>query len=156
MHADGLSEEDGMSEKTKITISRIITRILDMFADIEKEKAHWYKKHGVDVNKLRHISSGINSCLQYSPAEQRLKSFLMSLEEEQVRKVLTLYFAGRDHDKDIYGQFQYSKNHFPTKEDIVYRLLDTQILKESLLLGRQYIDEQNINLEDNFDKIDQQ
>ena len=140
-----------MTEQTKITTSRIISHILDMLTDIEEDKAHWYKKQGVDRNKLRHISNGINLCLQYSPAEQRLKSFLMSLAEEQVRKVLTLYFAGRDDDRDIYGQFRYSKHHFPSKEDIVFRLLDTQILKDSLLLGQRFIDEQNIDLEESFE-----
>jgi hypothetical protein len=141
-----------MTEKTKITIREIINQILDILTNIEKEKAQWYKKQGIDKNKLRHISNGINSCLEYSAAEHRLKSFLMSLKEEQVRKVLTLYFAGRDDDKDISGQYHYSKHHFLSKEDIVYRLLDTQILKDSLLSGQRIIDDQNIDLEDSFDK----
>jgi len=151
LHSNGLREEELMTEKTKITIRQITSRIFDMLTDIEEEKAQCYKKHRIDRNKLRHISNGINSCLEYSPAELRLKSFLMSLEEKQLRKVLTLYFAGRDDQKDIYGQYQDSKRHFPSKEDIVFRLLDTQILKDSLLSGLTVIDKQNINLEDTFD-----
>ncbi len=141
-----------MTEKTKITIRQIINRIFDMLSDIEKEKTQWSKKHRVDRNKLRHISNGINSCLEYCPAEQRLKSFLMSLEERQIRKVLTLYFAGRDDEKDIYKQYHESKHHFSSKEDIIYRLLDTQILKDSLLSALTFIDKQNIDIEDSFDK----
>ncbi|MFX0198187.1 MAG: hypothetical protein ACFFCW_18880, partial [Candidatus Hodarchaeota archaeon] len=56
-----------------------------------------------------------------------------------------------DDEKDIYGQYHDSKRHFPSKEDIIYRLLDTQILKDSLLSGLTFVDEQNINLEDSFD-----
>ncbi len=155
MHSNGLSEEETMAEKTTITISRIISRIFDMLADIEQEKAQWCKKHRIDRNKPKHISDGINSCLAYTPAELRLKSFLMSLEEEQLRKVLALYFVGRDDEKDIYGQYHDSKRHFPSKEDIIYRLLDTQILKDSLLSGLTFVDEQNINLEDSFDTNDE-
>ena len=143
-----------MTEKTKITIRRIIDRIFDMLTDIEKEKAQRCKRQGIDRNKLRHISNGINACLAYSPAELRLKSCLLSLEEQQLRKILTLYFAGRDDDKDIYGQYHDSKHHFSSKEDIIFRLLDTQILKDSLLSGLMFIDEQCIDLEDSFDKND--
>ena len=151
MHSNGLREEEKVTEKTKITIRRIISRIFDMLTDIEKEKTQWCKTHRIDRNKLRHISHGISSCLEYSPPEQQLKSFLMSLKEEQLRKILTLYFAGRDDDKDIYGQYHDSKHHFSSKEDIVYRLLDTQILKDSLLLGFALIDEQKIDIEGSFD-----
>ena len=139
-----------LEEKTKITIRQIINQIFDMFTDIEKEKAEWCEEHGIDRNKRKHISEGIGSCFANSPAEQRLKSFLMGLKEEQVRKALTLYFAGRDDEKDICGQYHDSQRHFPSKEDIVYRLLDTQILKDSLLLGLSLVDEQNIDLEDSF------
>ena len=144
-----------MTEKTKITISQIISRIFDMLTDIEMEKARWSKKHRIDRDKPRHISCGINSCLEYSPAERRLKNFLMSLQEEHLRKILTLYFAGRDDQMDIYGQYHDSKHHFSSKEDIVYRLLDTQILKESLLSGLAVIDEKNMDIEDSFDINDQ-
>ena len=154
MHSNGLREEERVTEKTKITISRIISRIFDMLTDIEKEKTQWCKTHRIDLNKLRHISHGISSCLEYSPAEQQLKSLLMSLKEGQLRKVLTLYFAGRDDDKDIYGQYHDSKHHFSSKEDIVYRLLDTQILKCSLLSGLTIIEEKNIDIEDSFDTND--
>lgn len=140
-----------MTEKTKITIREIVDRIFDLLTDIEKEKAQWCKKQGIGRNKLRHISHGISSCLEYSHCEQRLKSFLMSLKEEQLRKILTLYFSGRDDDKDIYRQYHDSKHHFSSKEDIVYRLLDTQILKDSLLLGLALIDKQNIDIEESFD-----
>ena len=140
-----------MTEKTKITIREIIDRIFDMLKDIEEEKTQWCKKHRIDRNKLRHISHGISSCLKYSPAEQQLKSFLMALKEEQLRKILTLYFAGRDNEKDIYGQYHDSKRSFSSKEDIVYRFLDTQILKDSLLLGSALIDEQKIDIEESFD-----
>ena len=75
----------------------------------------------------------------------------MSLQEEHLRKILTLYFAGRDDQMDIYGQYHDSKHHFSSKEDIVYRLLDTQILKESLLSGLAVIDEKNMDIEDSFD-----
>jgi hypothetical protein len=37
----------------------------------------------------------------------------------------------------------------------VYRLLDTQILKDALLLGLRFIDEQNMDIEDSFDKNDE-
>ena len=154
MHSNGLREEERVTEKTKITISRIINRIFDMLTDIEKEKTQRCKKHRIDRNKLRHISHGISSCLEYSPAEQQLKSYLMSLKEEQLRKVLTLYFAGRDDDKDIYGQYHDSKHRFSSKEDIVYRLLDTQILKGSLLSGLTIIEEKNIGIDDSFDTND--
>jgi hypothetical protein len=150
--SNGLREERPMTEKIKITIRQIINRAFDMLTDIEKQKAHFCKNQAIDRNKLRHISNGINSCLEYSPAEQHLKSFLMSLEEEQLRKILTLYFAGRDDEKDIYGQYHDSKRHFSSKEDIIYRLLDTQILKDSLLSALTVIDEQDIDLEDSFDK----
>ena len=60
-----------------------------------------------------------------------------------------------DDEKDIYGQYHDSKHHFPSKEDIVYRLLDTQILKDSLLSGLTFIDEQNMDIEDSFDTNDQ-
>ena len=143
-----------MTEKTKITIRQIIDRIFDMLEDIEKEKARRCEEEGIERNKPGHISKGIGPYLEYNPAEQRLKNFLMALEEEQVRKVLTLYFAGRDDEKDIYGQYQNSKRHFPSKEDIVYRLLDTQILKDSLLSGLTFIDQLNIDIEDSFDKND--
>ena len=93
-----------MTEKTKITIREIVDRIFDLLTDIEKEKAQWCKKHRIDRNKLRHISHGISSRLEYSHCEQRLKSFLMSLKEEQLRKILTLYFSGRDDVKDIFCQ----------------------------------------------------
>jgi len=141
-----------MTEKTKITVRQIISRIFDMLADIEKQKAHFCNNQASDRNKLRHISNGINAFLEYGPDEQRLKSFLMSFEEQQLRKVLTLYFAGRDDEKDIYGQYHDSKRHFSSKEDIIYRLLDTQILKDSLLSALTFIDEQNIDLEESFDK----
>jgi hypothetical protein len=150
--SNGLREEESMTEKTKFTIRQIIDRIFDMLTDIEKQKAHFCKKQAIDRNKLRHISNGINAFLEYSPAEQRLKNFLLSLEEQQLRKVLTLYFAGRDDEKDIYGQYHDSKRHFSSKEDIINRLLDTQILKDSLLSALTFIDEQNIDLEDTFDK----
>ena len=140
-----------MTEKTKITIREIVDRLFDLLTDIEKEKAQRCKKREIGRNKLRHISYGINSYLEYSHCEQRFKSFLMSLKEEQLRKILTLYFAGRDDDKDIYGQYHDSKHHFSSKEDIVYRLLDTQILKDSLLLGLALIDEQKIDIEESFD-----
>ena len=46
--------------------------------------------------------------------------------------------------------------HFSSKEDIIYRLLDTQILKDSLLSALTFIDKQNIDIEDSFDKNVQQ
>lgn len=145
-----------MKEQTKITVRQIISRILYLLEDIENEKAKWRKKNGIERNKPAHISKGIGPCLEYSPAEQQLKTFLMSLEEDQLRKVLTLYFAGRDDEKDFYAQYQDSIHHFSSKEDIIYRLLDTQILKDSLLSGQMLIDLQNIDLEDSFDTTDQQ
>ena len=143
-----------MTEETKITIRQIINQIFDMLPDIEKEKAEWCEEHGIDRNKPRHISE-FDSCLENRPAEQRLMSFLMGLKEEQVRKVLTLYFAGRDNEKDIYGQYYDSQLEFPSKECIVYRLLGTQLLEDSLSLGLSLVDEQNIDIEDSFDVNDE-
>jgi len=75
---------------------------------------------------------------------------VMGLKEEQVRKILTLYFAGRDNEKDIYGQYYDSQLTFPSKECMVYRLLDTKtsVLSDSLVLGLSLVEQLNIDIED--------
>ena len=109
-----------MTEETKITIRQIINQIFEISVDRTQ-----------------------------GPAEKRLMSFLMSLNEEQVRKVLTLYFAGRDNEKDIYGQYYDSQRTFPSKECMVYRLLDTKtsVLRDSLVLGLSLVEQLNIDIE---------
>jgi len=118
--SNGLNEETRMTEETKITIRQIINQIFEISVDRTQ-----------------------------GPAEKRLMSFLMSLNEEQVRKVLTLYFAGRDNEKDIYGQYYDSQRTFPSKECMVYRLLDTKtsVLRDSLVLGLSLVEQLNIDIE---------
>ena len=117
-----------MTEGTKITVRQIISQIFEISVD---------HRQGL--------------------VENRLMNFLMSLNEEQVRKVLTLYFAGRDNEKDIYGQYYDSQRAFPSKECVVSRILDvkTSVLSDSLLLGLSLVDEQNIDIEDSFDTNDE-
>ena len=133
----------------KISIRQIINQIFDLLPEVEQERN---EKCGEDIQTIQR-----NIDCKRESATQRLKSFIMGLKEEQVRKVLTLYFAGRDDEKDIYGQYYYSQRGFPSKECMVSRLLSTKtlVLRDSLLLGLWHVDEQNIDLEDSFNVNDE-
>jgi len=136
-----------------MTLRQTIQQILEMLPDIERDRDKWREQNGFSKNEAILIPAKMDSLFEPGPAEQRLQSFLAGLKEEEVRKVQTLMYAGRDGDKDIYGLYDYLRHRFTFKEQVVMCIMEKDPrLQEYLENALELVERLNIDIEDSFER----
>jgi hypothetical protein len=139
-----------MKQETKNTIEQIIDEIFAMFSEIEQERDKISKEDGILPIQVE-LTTSDNLTVE-KPAVALLKNYLSGCTEEEVRKLLTVYYIGRDNDKNISGIYQDTKYRFPTKAMIVKHLTNirTGRVRDNVSKGMNIIEKLKVDIEESF------
>ena len=139
-----------MKQEMKDTVEQIIDQIFAMLSEIEQER----DKHSIEDGMLpiQPEPAKSDNLTEKEPAVKLLKNYLTNCTEEEVRKLLTIYYAGRDRDKNISWIYQDTKYRFPTKAVVVKHLLNisTRRVRDNVSKGINIIKKLNVDIEDSF------
>ena len=84
------------------------------------------------------------------PAKQALKEYVQSLSDDDVMKLQTLMYAGRDDDRDIPGLHEYLADNTRGRGDAIMTMTDKWPLPEYLLGGLAIADGAGVDIEGRF------
>ena len=142
-----------MTEAAKIPIRQSIGQILEMLLEVGRENADQREKCGISEKDITFIQKtmSVTELSEEHPSKQRLRDFLMSLDDRDVRKIQILMYVGRDDETNICGLYDDLQRRFPLKGQVVNCIMEKWPRLQQYFWDAQRLCEQrNIDIEANF------
>lgn len=133
----------------------IVQRVIELSQEYESKRKIHEAEHGTAEGFFvgERKAEGYFEATEF--LDRKIKLYLESLPETELRKLQTLVYFGRGDDDDIFSLHEHLTSVSPTREDVIRTVVEkAPALSTYLLTALRRVERSGIDIDGSFEKVE--